>query len=61
MELFPNEELLTKCLKHAFHELSEEITDEQVNKILSPVLEKLKDGKLNNLAHHDKDNRTALK
>ena len=42
MELFPNEEFLTKCLKHAFNELQEEIEEEQVRRIVDPVLEKIR-------------------
>ena len=36
------EEFLSKTLRNALYELSEKITDEQVNKILNPVLEKIR-------------------
>jgi len=49
-----DEELLKKCLKDAFHELQEETKDEQVCRVLGPVLEKLKDGELNRMVHEVK-------
>jgi len=40
----PNEEeeLLKKYLEYAFNELLDELTDEQVNRVLNPVLEKIR-------------------
>lgn len=53
MELFPNEELLTKYLKHAFNELQKETSDKQVRRILNPVLEKI-GGKLYESNEHNR-------
>ena len=36
------EEYLSELLREAFYELSEKTTDEQANKILAPVLNKIR-------------------
>ena len=36
------EEYLSELFRDAFYELSEKITDEQANKILAPVLKKIR-------------------